>query len=112
MAPREAALVAREVGPGIVRQMLLEATIFPASDMLDAGFLSRVLSLDQLAVEAQATGLRIDTLAPQATRLNKQTLRALVDSSCPKTGGSYHYADSAEHREGIVAFLEKRAPEF
>jgi len=125
MAPREAALVAREVGRVTARQMLLEAAIFSAADMKAAGFLSRVLPHEQLAFEAQATAQRIAVLAPQAARLNKQALRALNNptalmqpaqaATCliaTEQGGDYAYADSAEHREGIGAFLEKRKPEF
>lgn len=127
MAPREAALVAREVGLVTARQMLLEAAIFSATDMKAAGFLSQVLAGTQLAAEAHATALRISALAPQAARLNKQTLRALispvalVNSSHGAINSiafdhdhdkAYAYADSAEHREGILAFLEKRKPAF
>lgn len=125
MAPREAALVAREAGLGIARQMLLEAAIFSATDMKAAGFLSRVLVDEQLAAEVQTTALHIATLAPQAARLNKQTFRALISPLAPvntthkainpianKVDESYVYADSAEHREGIQAFLEKRKPAF
>ena len=125
MAPREAALVAREVGLLVARQMLLEAAIFSATDMKAAGFLSRVLAHSHLADEAQATSLRIAALAPQAARLNKQSLRALNSPAASADIGQhaiklvadhvanpYAYADSTEHREGIRAFLEKRKPAF
>ena len=125
MAPREAALVAREVGLVTARQMLLEAAIFSAADMKAAGFLSRVLTDDELAAEAQATALRIAALAPQAARLNKQTFRVLISPLAPVNSAqsaanliasdidnAYAYADSAEHREGILAFLQKRQPAF
>jgi enoyl-CoA hydratase len=125
MAPREAALVAREVGLTVARQMLLAAEILEAEDMKAAGFLSQVLPDEALAAQAQATGLRMAALAPQAARLNKQTLRALNQPLAPvnraqgatnliATGGAnaYAYAASAEHREGIAAFLEKRKPVF
>ncbi len=125
MAPREAALVAREVGLVTARQMLLEAAIFSAADMKAAGFLSQVLADEQLDAEAQASVLRIAALAPQAARLNKQTFRALISPLAPVNSAqaainsianyldkTYAYADSAEHREGILAFLEKRKPVF
>ena len=125
MAPREAALVAREVGSVTARQMLLEAAIFSAQAMKDAGFLSRVVSDELLAAEVQTTARRMAQLAPQAARLNKQTLRALNSPVAPvqyaqaaintiafKAPDPYAYADSAEHREGIGAFLEKRKPVF
>ncbi len=116
MAPREAALVAREAGLVTARRMLLEAAVFSATDMKEAGFLSRVLADDQLRTEAQATALRISALAPQAARLNKQALRALLSPVLPVDHHgdetTYAYAESAEHREGIQAFLEKRKPVF
>ncbi|HEY5580276.1 MAG TPA: enoyl-CoA hydratase/isomerase family protein [Rhodoferax sp.] len=125
MAPREAALVAREVGLTVARQMLLAAEIFNAADMKAAGFLSQVLPDEALAAQAQATALRIAALAPQAARLNKQTIRALnqplapvnkaqeaINSVVNDADKAYAYAASAEHREGITAFLEKRKPVF
>ncbi len=125
MAPREAQLVAGAVGEVTARQMLLEASTFSAPDMLARGFLSRVVADDQVATEARASALRAAALAPQAARMNKQTLRALkmppaldeqaqaaIKNRVIGAPDPYAYADSAEHREGITAFLEKRAPVF
>jgi enoyl-CoA hydratase len=129
MAPREAQLVAGAVGDATARQMLLEAATFSTADMLARGFLSRVVADDQVADEALASALRVAALAPGAARMNKQLLRALkVPPAQPNhalaaienivNGGRdcdrdpYAYADSAEHREGVTAFLEKRSPRF
>jgi enoyl-CoA hydratase len=113
MAPREAALVAREAGLGTARQMLLEAAVFSAPDMLQRGFLSRVVADVAIRDLAQASVLHICQLAPQAARLNKQTLRALMHDQLPALlATAYDYADSVEQREGINAFLEKRPPAF
>ena len=129
MAPREAQLVAGAVGDMAARQMLLEATTFSASDMLARGFLTRVVADELLAANALASACRIAALAPAAARLNKQTLRAskLPAAQSPQAlaatnnaaspqaeplADPYAYADSAEHREGIAAFLAKRAPIF
>ena len=131
MAPRETALVGRELGLTTARQMLLEAAVFSAPEMLQRGFLSRVVADVDLPTLAQATVQRIATLAPQAARLNKQTIRALnqpvaqvnsahvainsVVNQDPVTtllATAYAYADSVEQREGITAFLEKRPPRF
>lgn len=113
MAPREAALLAREAGLGTARQMLLEAAVFSAPDMLQRGFLSRVVADVDIGEVAHATVQRVCQLAPQAARLNKRTLRALTENS-PTTlvATAYDYADSLEQREGIAAFLEKRPPLF
>jgi enoyl-CoA hydratase/carnithine racemase len=131
MAPREAALVARELGAVTARQMLLEAAVFSAPELLQRGFLSRVVADVDLASVVQATLDRIAQLAPKAARMNKQTLRALNpplyqtkkareasetvafdDPFATLLDGAYAYASSWEQREGITAFLEKRPPKF
>ena len=125
MAPREAQLVAGAVGELTARQMLLEAATFAAPDMLARGFLSRVVPDERLDAEALGTAQRVAGLAPQAARLNKQMLRALkvplaldgkaqaaIENIVNGASDPYAYADSAEHREGINAFLAKRPPAF
>jgi enoyl-CoA hydratase/carnithine racemase len=69
----------------------------------------------------------VAALAPQAARLNKQTLRALkpnqpqapvfiegvaINNEARPYADPYAYAASAEHREGVTAFLDKRKPSF
>ena len=114
MAPKEAALVAGQVGSQIARQMLLEAAVFGAAEMRACGFLSRTQPAADLGPHVAHTAERIARLAPQAARLNKQTLRALAagDAAAPALAQPYAYADSAEHREGIAAFVAKRVPQF
>ncbi len=114
MAPREAELVAREVGLATARQMLLEAAVLDAPTMLARGFLHTVLHDADVPAEAQQRALRIARLAPQAARLNKHALRALAGGQDAEAlvPTAYDYADSAEHREGIAAFLAKRPPNF
>lgn len=112
MAPREAALVIRATGELTARAMLLEAAIFSAADMHQRGFLSRVAADADMSVQAADSLQRIATLAPQAARMNKQVLRRLADNAAAAVPNAFAYADSAEHREGIAAFTEKRPPRF
>ena len=122
MALREAALVAGAVGATVANAMLLAAEVFEAPDMLARGFLTRVFEADTLPRQAAAWAARIATLAPQAARANKQTFRKLnraaarmeCAQAAPETiaNPAYAYADGAEHREGIDAFLNKRKPVF
>ena len=114
MAPKEAALVAAQVGAMKARQMLLEAAVFNAADMQAAGFISRLQPAGTWIAHVADTARRVAQLAPQAARLNKQTLRAIAagDWQAPILAQPYGYAASAEHREGIAAFVEKRKPHF
>lgn len=118
MAPREAQLVAAVAGESTVREMLLAGTVLGAAEMKARGFLQQVLPNEDLAEEVLATADRIAQLAPQAARMNKRILRRIggnaADAQPPADllARAYDYATSAEHREGISAFLEKRSPRF
>jgi enoyl-CoA hydratase/carnithine racemase len=117
MAPRELQLLTREAGRTPARSMLLEARVFSAAEMQASGFLSRVVPGADTAMEAMATARRVCALAPQAARLNKRMLRAMdfeppAHASADAEPDAYAYADSAEHREGVAAFLQKRPPSF
>ena len=125
MAPREAQLVARDLGPASARAMLLAAAVLDAPSLQQRGFLHQVHDDEELALQVLTLALRMAALAPQAARLNKQTLRAIAAPggafAWPVDAGAndieaahspYHYAPSAEHREGIEAFLNKRKPVF
>jgi 1,4-dihydroxy-2-naphthoyl-CoA synthase len=117
MAPREAALVMRAVGELTAREMLLSAAVLDAPEMRQRGFLNQVVAADLLESAVAAYTERMVRLAPRAARLNKQAFRALalVDITQVATtliASAYAYADSHEHREGITAFTEKRAPRF
>ena len=97
--------------------MLLTAAVLDAATVAQRGFLNHVFPERELALEALAAANRIVSLAPQAARLNKQSLRALALSGQAQAAtdliaNAYAYADSAEHREGVAAFVEKRAPRF
>ena len=115
MAPREAALVGRAVGDLTAREILLEAAVLNATLMHQRGFLNAVVPDAELTDTVQERARRMQGLAPQAARSHKQTLRALAAPSSVLerlVETAYDYANSAEHREGIEAFMAKRKPVF
>jgi enoyl-CoA hydratase/carnithine racemase len=120
MAPREAALVLREAGALTARQWLLEAAVLDAPTMAQRGFVQHVVPDAELDDHTWRLAQRITQLAPQAARLNKQTLRTLHSLAADRSEAAttallaqaYDYAASHEHREGIQAFLDKRPPQF
>lgn len=117
MAPREAALVMNAVGEMTAREMLLAASLLDAPEMKQRGFLNSVVPDTDIGSATQRFVERICRLAPGAARLNKQSFRALRQqlrelSAIDLIATPYAYADHAEHREGVTAFVEKRPPQF
>jgi enoyl-CoA hydratase len=114
LAPSEAQIVARVIGPTLLRELLIEARLLGAEEALARGLVSRVVDDGAVAAEALAACERISALSPQAQRLNKRTLRQLAAGgpSAAQRHQHFGYADSPEHREGLAAFVEKRPARF
>ena len=129
MAPREAALVAEAVGTTTARAMLLAAAVFDASDMARHDFLTDVLMPEALQPHCQTVVDTVVGLSPMAAQTHKKAFRVLkqaegqvecagvathlIANQAPSDPlQPYAYANHAEHREGIAAFLAKRKPQF
>ena len=114
LAPLEAQMVSRVLPLQLLRELLLEARLMEAPEALARGVVSRVVPNDEVAHEATRSAQRMARLSPQAARLNKTTLRQQAEGGLTPEQrlAHYAYADSAEHREGLAAFLEKRPARF
>jgi enoyl-CoA hydratase/carnithine racemase len=115
MAPAELEIVASVFGATLLRELLIEARVLDAGQALARGLVSRVVPDAQVAREVRTAAERIAELSPQALRLNKRALRQFAPraaSTAAERAPHYAYAASAEHREGLAAFNEKRTPRF
>jgi enoyl-CoA hydratase/carnithine racemase len=115
MAPREIEIVARVVGETTLRELLLEARVLDADEARSRGLVTRVVPDAELAAEVRRCAEHIARLSPLALRLNKQALRSFASglpSLRAERAPHYAYAASADHREGLAAFKERRPARF
>ena len=114
MAPAELEVLSRVAPASLLREMLLEARLFDADAALRAGLAHEVVADSEVATRVARRAEAISQLAPQAARLNKQTLRLIAEGGLDAQQRRAHfaYADAEHHREGVHAFIEKRPPKF
>ena len=114
MAPGELELLARVAGPAVLREMLLEARLLNAARAMQLGLVHAVIADAEVGAATLQRARHAAALSPQAARINKRTLRQLAAGgpTAPERRAHFDYAASAEHREGVTAFIEKRSPRF
>ncbi len=99
------------IGPARVIEMIFTARLFSADEALSAGLVSQVLP-DPAALAERATELAtlLAGHAPLTMRATKEALRRLRDSLPPDEDLIRMCYESQDFREGMDAFLTKRAP--
>ena len=107
----------RLVGPAKAAEMALLAEPLTAADAERFGLVSKVVPGASLEHEARAVALRLAGLAPRALALTKHALdRAWgvgLDAALEQEAYLQGIAGAtADHAEGMAAFLGKRAPRF
>ncbi|GGX01662.1 enoyl-CoA hydratase [Pigmentiphaga litoralis] len=116
MAPGEMQGLLALVGRAVTLELLLEGRLLDADEAYAKGLLTRVVDDQALVAEAQRCVDRIAVGAPLAARINKDTVRRLSPEPAPLTEAErlacFAYWDSADHVEGVTAFLAGRKPVF
>jgi 2-(1,2-epoxy-1,2-dihydrophenyl)acetyl-CoA isomerase len=110
-------LLPRLVGGAKAAELALMSEPLGATDAERFGLVARIVPGDALLAEARALATRLAAGAPRAIALTKAALEASWDASLE--GQLEAEADlqgiagsTADHAEGIAAFLERRPPRF
>jgi len=107
----------RLIGVGPALDLLLTGRDISAQEALRLGLVSRVVPLEDLASEAQTLARVIAGHAPQAVRAIKTAVRGGAQLPLDIALGLESQLSAAvrltpDAREGLQAFVEKRAPRF
>ncbi|HEX9631028.1 MAG TPA: enoyl-CoA hydratase-related protein [Gemmatimonadales bacterium] len=107
----------RLVGASRALELIFGADMVSADEALRLGLFSRVVPHDQLAAATREVALGLARKPPRALALAKKAVYAsdrhsLDDQLDMELAHQLSCFQSEDAREGLAAFLEKRAPEF
>lgn len=111
------ARISRQIASAMAAEILLIGETISASDALRVGLVNRVVPADGVDATARALAERMARNSPLAMRKAKQ---AMIESSGLGIADAFAIEDdcikvllrSNDAREGSLAFMEKRAPNF
>jgi 2-(1,2-epoxy-1,2-dihydrophenyl)acetyl-CoA isomerase len=109
--------LARLVGPAKAKELFFTADVIPAEEALRVGLVNRVIPHDRHWAEAIAFAERIAAGPLVSYRYMKANVnaalgmdfRAMLDREAET---HMRAGQTDDHREGVTAFMEKRAPRF
>jgi enoyl-CoA hydratase/carnithine racemase len=109
----------RIVGINQAAEWIYSGRVFPAAEALAGGLVSRVVEPDQLLPTARALAREIvDNTSAVSVALARRMMWSLLGADHPMAGhrldsrGMEYMGKSADAREGVTSFLEKRPPRF
>ena len=107
----------RAIGKSRAMEMVLTGEPIDAAEALRLGLVARVVPDELLVEDALALAARIAAKSPVALRLAKEAVNAafelpLTEALAHERKLFYLLFASEDQKEGMAAFLEKRAPDF
>jgi enoyl-CoA hydratase/carnithine racemase len=109
----------RVVGISRALEWTMTGRVFDATEALEGGLVRKVLAPDALLPAARALAREIaDNTAPVSVALTRQMMWRMLGAEHPMDGhriesrGIYVRGASADVREGVTSFLDKRKPVF
>jgi naphthoate synthase len=109
-------LMARAVGEKRAREIWFLCRKYSAEQAFEWGLANKVVPADQLRKEVRAWADQILKLSPTALKVLKQSFNTDTEHFASIGQMAYSslkmFSETAEAREGITAFNEKRSPDF
>jgi crotonobetainyl-CoA hydratase len=110
----------RQLPPKIANEVILTGQPISAQRALQLGLVNRVVPAGQVLAEAFALAAMVTDNAPLSVQLSKRVARGISDGAIPAEDADWarsaaegrRLMSSADTREGLRAFAEKRSPQW
>lgn len=109
--------VVRQLGEKRARELLLSGRVFNAAEAWELGLVTEVVAASNLNSRAQVLARSLAALSPVALAQTKRLLLTFSETEIEKeieaaVQASAEMRSTADFREGLAAFLEKRPPKW
>ncbi len=108
----------RMVGASVAAELMLTARFIHAERAVALGLVSKIVEPSELDMEGDALAREMLATTPLGLRLTKECLNHSIDAGgleaaiAMEDRNQILCAQGEDFREGVAAFLEKRAPEY
>jgi enoyl-CoA hydratase/carnithine racemase len=102
------------IGPSRLKEMVFQARLMSAQEALTAGFLHEIVEASQIEQHVRAIAEKVASHAPLTLWATKEAVRRLQAARQLPDGDDIvrKIYGSADFKEGVKAFVEKRSPKW
>jgi enoyl-CoA hydratase/carnithine racemase len=100
------------LGPSRLKEIIFTARLLSAEEALGAGFVHEIVAPEQIEARVRELAAQLASHAPITLWVTKEAIRRLQEARSIPDGSDLIAATygSADFREGVAAFVEKRPP--